>query len=106
MICESIARNTGLAVDEGQLIWWERKGLLGNVARTDSKRRDYNSTNASYCIMIVVSKLLRWDMKDLEALIKDKDKTVKDKFIRDCKILIDKLPEKLYDVLQDIDKLV
>ena len=96
----------GLAVDEGQIIWWEKKGLLGKVPRTLKNRRDYTSLNANLCMVVVVCKLLRWGLGDVERLVKNKDKDLKAKFIGECNVLVDKFTPKLKEIIKEVDRII
>lgn len=105
-ITKFILMHTGLSIDEGQIIWWEVKGLLGEVPRTEKNRRNYTATNASLCLVVVICKVLRWGLVDIEKLIKQKDKDLKDKFITECHTLVDKFMPKIKEVLKELDSII
>ena len=101
-----IKMSSGIIVDEGQIIWWERKGLLGSVPRTAKNRRDYTAKNANLCMVVVVCKLLRWGLGDVERLVKDKDRDLRDRFIDEVTVLIEKFMPKLKDIVVGLGEII
>ena len=105
-VVDYIKISSGFVVDEGQIIWWEKKGLLGKVPRTLKNRRDYTSLNSNLCMVVVVCKLLRWGLGDVERLVKGKDKDLRDKFVTECNVLVEKFTPKLKEIVKGLDRII
>lgn len=98
--------NAGVVVDEGQMIWWEKRGLLGEVPRTRNGRRDYASGNVAKCFIVVVCKMLGWSLEDVRKMLVDKHKDLIEKFKQQSYTLVHKFATRLQTILVEWDKII